>query len=630
MKRIIKYAMFPVLGLGSLIWFLIRVVPKPSRATYPCMKAAAPLASSFVIYLLGIFSSITFFKKAKRFFAESRYVFFAMAIIACFSLGAFTLLSDSHPVKAVEMAKIEGPNQPMGEGQGVKPGRVAWVYNPDATDEDCPNTRNNYWSSDDYTDPDVVDQMVSQALQTMTGTSSDAAAWQAMFQYHNQKNGKGAVNYAAGEKIAIKINLNGVSQGGDKINTSPQVTHAVLDQLVNVVGVAQSDISIGDPNSNFPDLYWDKCHTDFPNVHYYGSNSGRTPIKRSANKVIFSSDGTVSDWLPQSYLDATYLINLPVFKKHHRAGISITSKNHFGTFAPFNGGAWHWHFSLPAPDGAGDVSNGEYGVYRCFVDFMGFEHLGKKTVLYLVDGLWSSTNWGHPPIKWSISPFNGDYPNSIFASMDPVAVQSVCFDFLYEEFDQNHPTEGPYDPRDNSGPFPHYAGTEDFLHQAATSDNWPAGLTYDPENDGTPIASSLGVHEHWNNAIDKMYTKDMGTGNGIELMRNFTSSAVPETGGQIITGFKLNQNYPNPFNPSTNISYDLSQPSHVKLVVFQADGREVKTLFMGSQAAGTYEYTWDGRDARGVKAASGVYFYRIFVSNGTHSWNDVRKMVLSR
>jgi len=39
---------FPVTGLTALIWFLVRVIPKPSRVTYPCMKVAAPLASTSV------------------------------------------------------------------------------------------------------------------------------------------------------------------------------------------------------------------------------------------------------------------------------------------------------------------------------------------------------------------------------------------------------------------------------------------------------------------------------------------------------------------------------------------------------------------------------------------------------
>lgn len=41
------------LGISSTVWFLVRVVPKPSRATYPCMQAAAPMMSAFVVYLLS-------------------------------------------------------------------------------------------------------------------------------------------------------------------------------------------------------------------------------------------------------------------------------------------------------------------------------------------------------------------------------------------------------------------------------------------------------------------------------------------------------------------------------------------------------------------------------------------------
>jgi hypothetical protein len=207
-----------------------------------------------------------------------------------------------------------------------------------------------------------------------------------------------------------------------------------------------------------------------------------------------------------------------VLKKHHRAGISLTAKLHFGSVAPFNSnGAYNRHYGLSAPEGTALVSNGDYGVYRCLVDFMGHRDLGGKTLLCLVDGLWSSINQGHPAIKWRMAPFNGGYPSSLFLSQDPVAVDSVGYDFLYAEFDENHPQEGAFDPRDDSGPFARYAGADDYLHQAADSANWPKGLVYDPERDGKPIGS-LGAHEHWNNPKDKLYSRNLGKGAGIELV----------------------------------------------------------------------------------------------------------------
>ncbi|MGA9130076.1 MAG: hypothetical protein WB425_18235 [Terracidiphilus sp.] len=49
-----------IVGFSALMWFLLRVIPKPSRATYPCQRAAFPVASAFVIWLCasmaGLFS----------------------------------------------------------------------------------------------------------------------------------------------------------------------------------------------------------------------------------------------------------------------------------------------------------------------------------------------------------------------------------------------------------------------------------------------------------------------------------------------------------------------------------------------------------------------------------------------
>jgi hypothetical protein len=55
------------------------------------------------------------------------------------------------------------------------------------------------------------------------------------------------------------------------------------------------------------------------------------------------------------------------------------------------------------------------------------------------------------------------------------------------------------------------------LHEAALADNPPSGTFYDPEDDGTAMAS-LGVHEHWNNPADKQYSRNLGIGAGIELI----------------------------------------------------------------------------------------------------------------
>ena len=83
-------------------------------------------------------------------------------------------------------------------------------------------------------------------------------------------------------------------------------------------------------------------------------------------------------------------------------------------------------------------------------------------------------------------------------------------------------------------------------------------------------------------------------------------------------------NYPNPFNPRTTVSYTVPSRGVVSVVVYDARGARVTTLFKGERAAGAYSVDWDGRTDDAAVAASGVYFARIEHASGTRS----KKMVL--
>ena len=74
------------------------------------------------------------------------------------------------------------------------------------------------------------------------------------------------------------------------------------------------------------------------------------------------------------------------------------------------------------------------------------------------------------------------------------------------------------------------------------------------------------------------------------------------------SSFNLFNNYPNPFNPSTTITYELPIASHVNLVIYDINGREINKLVSKMQSADTYSVLWDGADVFGNKVASGVYF----------------------
>jgi flagellar hook assembly protein FlgD len=55
----------------------------------------------------------------------------------------------------------------------------------------------------------------------------------------------------------------------------------------------------------------------------------------------------------------------------------------------------------------------------------------------------------------------------------------------------------------------------------------------------------------------------------------------------------------------------LAAPTFVRAEVLDVSGRHVATLAFGTYDAGVHELTWDGTNARGQRAAAGVYLVRV-------------------
>ena len=103
----------------------------------------------------------------------------------------------------------------------------------------------------------------------------------------------------------------------------------------------------------------------------------------------------------------------------------------------------------------------------------------------------------------------------------------------------------------------------------------------------------------------------------------FAPTAVQQS--MLPTTTALAQNFPNPFNPDTNIRFDLSGAASVSLTVYDAAGQSVRTLVAGQfMEAGTYNLTWDGRNAAGDMVGSGIYFYELRAG----SFTSMKKMTL--
>ncbi len=93
----------------------------------------------------------------------------------------------------------------------------------------------------------------------------------------------------------------------------------------------------------------------------------------------------------------------------------------------------------------------------------------------------------------------------------------------------------------------------------------------------------------------------------------------------------LLQNFPNPFNPETWIPYRLSADAEVTLRIYDVQGQLMRQLDLGEQVAGEYTTRdraayWDGRNSRGEKVSTGIYFYQLF----TPTVNWMRRMVIAK
>ncbi|MBL7959701.1 fibronectin type III domain-containing protein [bacterium] len=97
--------------------------------------------------------------------------------------------------------------------------------------------------------------------------------------------------------------------------------------------------------------------------------------------------------------------------------------------------------------------------------------------------------------------------------------------------------------------------------------------------------------------------------------KNYVNSHANKELDQLPQKYALSQNYPNPFNPNTNIKFELARSGDVKLQVFNVLGQKVSTLVNGFRETGIYHVEWDGKDERGFQAASGIYFYRLWVKD---------------
>lgn len=98
----------------------------------------------------------------------------------------------------------------------------------------------------------------------------------------------------------------------------------------------------------------------------------------------------------------------------------------------------------------------------------------------------------------------------------------------------------------------------------------------------------------------------------------FLSITTSQNSGEITnvpSQFFLGQNYPNPFNLTTVIPFNIETKSRVDISIYNSDGKFVDTLVSRIFDPGQHSIEWNGKDAKNMILASGVYFYKMKIDD---------------
>lgn len=540
-------------GISSTVWFLVRVIPKPQRAAYPCMRAAAPVMSSFVLWCLSLMGMLTAWRKVRAGFLRSRYVYGALfGFLFLIFVVAFAV-QNSGKLNAMFTDQAVIANAPVGIAKGIYPGRVVWVYNPEAAKW----TGAGYYWAATVNAQDQYNRTFTAGISALSGGNSDADSWDKIFRWFNANHRRTDTGYQRGDKIAIKINMNNseapAPHAGNVANANPQTCVACVQSLVNA-GVPQKEIWIGDPSRAVTDNVYNALRAAFPDVHivdYFGNNGRETT---AVVKNVFPNTDVIQNQSACFY-DARYIINIPLLKGHEGQAITFGSKNFYG----INGIKPVW-----------TDNGGKHPGWSALTNYMTNEHFGGKTILWLMDAMYPTRDVGGvPATKWTEAPFNGRPASSYIMSLDGVAEESVSLDFFFQHY--------PEVVNNNGG----MNNAEGYMTAAAKA--------------------GAGVHEHWNSNIDRKYTKNL--------------NPQATTGIELIQVTVLNTNIKHPVNDKNGIRLysigngyarlampDVSIVSALDLELFSLNGRSVLKKSIDTISAGLIDLR---------RLPDGVYLYKL-------------------
>jgi len=268
------------------------------------------------------------------------------------------------------------------------------------------------WYGDHVSQP-LVDTLMDRALLELTGLNDVGSAWRALLP-----------GYAPGKKIAVKVNFNNgwsCTENDNIIDGLVEVVNAMARGLTTG-GVAEDDIWIYDAIRVFPDRFVKRLRQKGVICWTKTGVCGTRKALFSAtkpNSIVNFSKAIRAQKITDVLVDADYLINIPITKRHGLAGYTLGYKNHFGTIQS----CWDLHTDITLSS----LSTS----YNPMVEYMANPHF-QKTVLTIGDCLYGCLqHQSGTPQPWKT--FGNKSPASLILSTDPVAADCVQRDYLHVE-----------------------------------------------------------------------------------------------------------------------------------------------------------------------------------------------------
>ncbi|OFY47440.1 MAG: hypothetical protein A2W85_01890 [Bacteroidetes bacterium GWF2_41_31] len=620
------------LGFIAFCWFLIRVIPKPSRAAYPCQRAAFPLASAFVIWLTGLFTSSFLLLKSRRNLSKNNLVYaFGFIILFVTSIVLFPIVNPYSKLFAKntvdnKIVNWDGNRRVASQNSNVittfdEVGMVKSTKS-DASDLDFEEIESlvrksvelaggisDLISNGDYVvlKPNLVElpQTPTPEFVEVSGIATDWRVVRAVARMVRELNPDG--------KIYIIESSSAVSTR--EILNYYKYTLENIPEVDQIIALEDSCGAF----ENYEDIHLDKVFLN-DTVRLYPDN-----MKPNQSPEFY---------INKVYNNADVVISIPVLKNHKVAiitagiknvAIGMTPPNIYGMSESFFG---KWT----------KIDHGYENLNKWIHDF----YLCKPVDLVVVDGL---QGFDHGPTGLDGLTIEEMQHNMrlIISGKKALSVDAVCGHIM--SLDPTFANYMIYLDKEEYGVgtinskfiringehvskvrevFPH---NEQVVTNAIYSDYEPPTINikstkvegnnviFDIESDDDLNKVELKVNgvllhqiciDNFSNTSfevnEELLPIDSLTLVGYDRFFNETKisidySAIDESESFIAC---LNQNYPNPFSSTTSLSFELRTSTHVTLYVTDLKGNIVDMIVNKKLPTGNYQYIWDKDVASGI------------------------------